>query len=240
MEAYVDAKMNIVRYQSKNDMVFINERDNDLAEKVQAVGAPSKIITYEHDNLLAGVLRVPGQHNIENASAAAAIARSLGVDDELIKQSMRSFAGLPHRLEFVTEHDCVRYYNDSKSTTPESTIIALKAFDCPAIVLIGGRDKGMSFDELAQQLAERAKAVICYGETADMLYDLVAKYADKATKAVILEKHYDFEQAVTGAKALGQPGDVVVLSPACTSYDMFSNYEQRGEAFRKVVGELNR
>ncbi|MHC4445924.1 MAG: UDP-N-acetylmuramoyl-L-alanine--D-glutamate ligase [Planctomycetota bacterium] len=236
MEAYVNAKMNIVRYQSAGDMVFIHKRDSDLAEKVRAVGASSQMVLYEYDTLFKDVLHVPGQHNIANASAAVAVARLLEVNDEVIKQALGSFAGLPHRLEFVVEHEGVGYYNDSKSTTPESAIIALDAFDCPAIVLIGGRDKGMSFDELAERLAERAKAVICYGETSDMLYDSVTKYTDSVRQNAIVEKYHDFEQAVTHAKALSEPGDVVILSPACTSYDMFSNYEQRGEAFRRMVG----
>ncbi|UCD30519.1 MAG: UDP-N-acetylmuramoyl-L-alanine--D-glutamate ligase [Planctomycetota bacterium] len=240
LAAYVDAKMNIVRYQSSDDMVFVHQNDTDLARKVERVGASSQIIPYGWDPLFTGVLRVPGRHNVDNAAAAAAVARSLSVADEIIKKALASFTGLPHRLEFVVEHNGVRYYNDSKSTTPDSTVIALEAFDCPVVVMIGGRDKGMPFDDLTEKLADRAKAIICYGQTGRRLFDMVSKHSDGASQTARVELADGFEQAVTRAHALAEPGNVVVLSPACTSYDMFSNYEQRGDAFRQIVCELVR
>ncbi|NLX14146.1 MAG: UDP-N-acetylmuramoyl-L-alanine--D-glutamate ligase [Phycisphaerales bacterium] len=235
-EAYADAKMNIVRFQRPEDVVFVHGCDEELAERVVRVGAASRLARYEFDPYFRQYIQVPGRHNQNNAAAAVAVARELGVDDACIAQGLAGFVGLPHRLEFVAERAGVRYYNDSKSTTPESTQIAVEAFEKPPVVMVGGGDKGMPFDTLARLLAERAKATVCYGATGPALYDLVCGYLDageRAGRAALVAG--DFAAAVHKAAEFARPGDVVVLSPACTSYDMFINYEQRGDAFREAV-----
>ncbi|MGQ9649158.1 MAG: UDP-N-acetylmuramoyl-L-alanine--D-glutamate ligase [Phycisphaerae bacterium] len=235
MEAYTAAKMNIVRFQKPDDLVFVSAADELLAEEVRKAGAGSRLRRFEFDPAFSDALRVPGRHNQDNAAAAIAVARSVGIPDDLIACGLSQFTGLPHRLELVGEHNGVRYYNDSKSTTPESTLIALNAFSAPVIIMIGGGDKGMSFDEMCRQIVQKAKGVVCYGATGDKLFELASRFAVAFTPSARVEKAAGFEEALTAAKAMAHPGDVVVMSPACTSYDMFTNYEQRGERFREIV-----
>lgn len=235
LEAYADAKLNIVRYQRGSDAVFIHACDRPLADRVRAVGAAGRIERYAFDDRFAGDLTVPGPHNRTNAAAAIALARELRLDDVVISRGLRGFKGLPHRLELVGEVDGVRYYNDSKSTTPESTRIALDAFEEPLVLLVGGSSKGSSFVELAGHIARKAKAVVCYGATGpQILSDIVEA---RATGAVLgsIDLAADFAQAVRKARAAASPGDVVVLSPACASYDMFTNYEHRGAEFQRQI-----
>ncbi len=239
-ESYVDAKMNIVRHQSPQDMVFVHGEDEALAEQVKRVGAASRMMRFAFDPVFGDCLRLPGRHNRDNAAAAIAAARALGIADETIARGLSGFNGLPHRLEFVGEHKGVRYFNDSKSTTPESTCIALRAFDEPVIMLVGGQGKGMPFDQLGRELAARAKAVICYGKTRYELYKEVSSPdgggGGRRAAAHIAES---FEAAVATAGELAAAGDVVILSPACASYDMFTNYEHRGDAFRQIVRRMS-
>jgi len=259
-EAYAEAKLNIVRYQSPEGIVFVHERDEELAGRVAGAGASKRLRRYAFDPAFAADLRVPGRHNQDNAAAAMAVACALGVNGELIKKGLAGFVGLPHRLEFVAERGGVRYFNDSKSTTPASTRLALEAFDAPVIALVGGRDKGMSFDELTQLLAKRAKGVICFGEVGEKLFQDIHRCLGDGSGAVqaewagnklprswkpgdgpgraYVERAAGFDEAVARASRLAEPGDVVVLSPACTSYDMFANYEQRGKAFCRLVRAL--
>jgi UDP-N-acetylmuramoylalanine--D-glutamate ligase len=229
LEAYADAKMNLVRYQSADGVVFVHEGEDEVARRVTAVGAGARLRRVTFPQEFASHLRLPGRHNRDNAAAAIAVARALGVADELIKRGIEAFTGLPHRLEFVAERDGVRYYNDSKSTTPESTRIALEAFDEPVVMLVGGYDKKIPLDGISRQLAARAKLTICYGQTGPAFHREITAAGGRAERAD------SFEDAVAKARAAAVPGDVVVLSPACASYDMFSNYEERGALFRQYV-----
>lgn len=229
LEAYAGAKMNLVRYQSADGLVLVHEGEDEVARRVTAVGAGSRLRRVTFPQEFASHLRLPGRHNRDNAAAAIAVARALGVADELIKRGIEAFTGLPHRLEFVAERDGVRYYNDSKSTTPESTRIALEAFDEPVVMLVGGYDKKIPLDGISRQLAARAKLTICYGQTGPAFHREITAAGGRAERAD------SFEDAVAKARAAAVPGDVVVLSPACASYDMFSNYEERGALFRQYV-----
>ncbi len=240
LEAYADAKMNIVRYQSADDAVYISEDDEALAERVRAVGAAGRLVRYDFDSGFTNVLRLPGRHNRANAAGAVALARGLGIPDDQIRRGLAKFAGLPHRLELVGEADGVRYFNDSKSTTAESTQIALDAFEEPVVMLVGGRGKGAPFDELSRHLAERAKAVVPYGETRAIFEEQVRRFARQMGREVAVRPAESFEEAVQLGRELATAGDVVVLSPACTSYDLFSNYEERGDTFRRLVQEMGR
>jgi UDP-N-acetylmuramoylalanine--D-glutamate ligase len=185
-------------------------------------------------------LSLRGAHNFSNAAAAAAAAAVLGVPPATIAQGLGAFRGLPHRLELVATKSGVEYYNDSKATTPLSTMRALQAFERPVVLLAGGYDKGTPFEELGQVILRRTKAALVYGKTAPQLAQAIAQAAREAPAGsqpqVVQLPHLD--AALQQAVALAQPGDVVLLSPACASYDQFAHYEARGEHFRRLVEAL--
>lgn len=235
LEAYADAKMNIVRHQRSTDVVFIHEGDEAVRSRLAAVGADGRVRTCKVEPFFDTFLKVPGRHNRLNAAAALAVARCLNVSDDIIARGLAAFRGLPHRLEFVGERDGVRYYNDSKSTTPESTMIAVEALaGSSVIVLVGGQPKGASFAAMGRLLARTCKRAICYGRAGPEIHAEIAAGADSGA-AINAEQVPTFDQAVRRARELAQPGDIIVLSPACASYDEFTNYERRGETFRRLV-----
>lgn len=170
-----------------------------------------------------------GDHNLENYLAAAATCLAAGISRNVIKKAFVDFRGLEHRLEFVRNVNGVDYYNDSKATNPDSTIKALTAFNCPIILLLGGRNKGNSFKRLAEFIDDRIKAVILFGESGAEIHDALAD------KDIILKTADSFESAVSESMKLAEEGNVVLLSPACASFDMFSNYEERGRVFKDIV-----
>jgi UDP-N-acetylmuramoylalanine--D-glutamate ligase len=176
-------------------------------------------------------LRLLGDHNVANALAAALAAHEAGVPPALLAEGLRSFAALPHRLEPVREVDGVLWINDSKATNIASTVVAVAAMDRPFVLLLGGRHKGEPYTRLAPLLAGRCRLVIAYGEAADRIaHDLAGQ--------VPLERGTSFADVLARARAAARPGDAVLLSPACSSYDMFRNYEERGTAFREFVAGL--
>ncbi len=178
---------------------------------------------------------LPGRANLSNLAAAMAVARCFGVSDRSITSCLPGFQALPHRLELVAEGNGVRWYNDSKATTPEGTMVALSAFDCPKILIAGGYDKHTPFDVLGEKIACGAKAVILIGQTARTIADAV-RAAPQTGRQIDIRFSGSLAEAVEQAHQLAAPGDVVLLSPACASYDMFENYQQRGRLF----GELAR
>jgi len=166
---------------------------------------------------------------------AVAVGIAEGRSPETIRAGLGRFRSLPHRLEQIAAIDGVRYYNDSKSTTPEATLVALAAFDGPVVMIVGGDDKKQSdFGELGRQLARKAKVVICIGKTREHLANAVND-SRRAGARPDVQRATDLPDAVTRAARSATTGDVVVLSPACASYDMFVNYEERGAAFRAAV-----
>jgi UDP-N-acetylmuramoylalanine--D-glutamate ligase len=177
---------------------------------------------------------LPGRANLSNLAAARAIARCFGVSDEAICKCLPEFRGLPHRLELVGEANGVRWYNDSKATTPEGAMVALAAFDGPRILIAGGYDKQTAFDALGRQIATGAKAAILIGQTAQKIA-LAIQDAKTGDAAVNVRLVGSLAEAVDLAERLAAPGDVVLLSPACASYDMFENYQQRGRRFVDLV-----
>ena len=179
-------------------------------------------------------MHVFGEHNIANALAASVAAATAEIPLEAIHDGLISFKGLPHRLEVVREVEGICWINDSKATNVASTRVALESMTRPTIVLLGGRHKGEPYTSLIDPLRERARQVIAYGEAADAI-------VKDLSKAVPVEQvSGSFEDVVDAAAALAQPGDVVLLSPACASYDMFENYEQRGERFLTLVNKVTR
>lgn len=238
MEAYGDAKLNIARFQTENDVVFVHRDEVDLRAKLAQIKPMSRVMEYGDAPAIAtvdGVLRVPGRHNRENASAALAIARRLGVPDAASLAALAGFRGLPHRLEFVRELAGVGYYNDSKSTTPESARIAIEAFDVPVVMLLGGYDKHVEFDDLAGAVWQRARAAICYGAVREKIAETIRRVGGDLHPPVDVVD--TLTTALDRARMHAKTGDVVVLSPACASWDQFQNYERRGELFRKIVSD---
>jgi UDP-N-acetylmuramoylalanine--D-glutamate ligase len=234
-EDYVNAKARIVSYQTSNDVVIYNQNNpyaRDIAEKSVA----RKIVYPFAITEFADSLKLPGKHNQENASAAIAAAREFGVSDDEIRQGLVTFEGLPHRLEKVRELDGVTYYNDSFSSAPSATVAAIRSFDAPEIVIIGGVDKGANFEELSKVLKEssQVKTVILIGAIRSKL----AEQFSSSSAKILISDARTMPEIVAEAHARTEPGDVVLLSPACSSFDMFKNFYDRGDQFRDVVNAL--
>ena len=225
-EAYRDAKLRI----------FENQQPDDVAVVPRGFGpvpGSARRVEFGADDELPAEPLIPGAHNRENAAAATAAARAAGIDDAAIAAALRTFAGVEHRLELVAEIGGVRYVNDSKATNTAAARRALGAFDAPLHLILGGRAKGESWGELAQAVAA-ANVVTAYliGEAAEPLS------VDLGYENVPFLISVTLERAVAEARSVTKPGDVVLLSPACASYDQFRDYEHRGEEFRRLVQNL--
>jgi UDP-N-acetylmuramoylalanine--D-glutamate ligase len=179
--------------------------------------------------LAADEIRLRGPHNHENAAAAATAAREAGVPDEAVAEALRTFAGVPHRLEEVATVDGVLYVNDSKATNVSAAVRGVESFFSGVHLILGGSLKGGGFAELREPVAERCRACYLIGEAADELA------ADLRESGVPLHRSGDLETAVAAAGEAAREGEVVLLSPACASYDQFRDYEERGERFRSLV-----
>ncbi len=180
---------------------------------------------------------LPGRANRSNLAAAMTIARCFGVSDQSILACLGDFKALPDRLELVGDGNGVRWYNDSKATTPEGTMVALSAFECPKILIAGGYDKHTPFDELGKRIASEAKAAILIGQTAKQIAAAI-RAASPTDRGADVRLAGSLAEAVELAHQLAAPGDVVLLSPACASYDMFENYQQRGRLFAEFVHRI--
>ncbi|HET6567038.1 MAG TPA: UDP-N-acetylmuramoyl-L-alanine--D-glutamate ligase [Rhodothermales bacterium] len=177
-------------------------------------------------------LALRGEHNVYNSMAAAVAGRALEASLDVVRESLSTFAGVPHRLEFVRELDGVRYVNDSKATNVDAVRYALGSFDEPIVLIAGGKDKGNDYGPIQRLVEERTRAVIAIGESSDKVMAELGRVAPRAERAASME------EAVRRARDLAEPGDVVLLSPACASFDMFNNYEHRGEVFKGIVQSL--
>lgn len=180
----------------------------------------------------ANELALRGRHNLYNSLAAAVAARVMEVRNDVVRESLASFEGVPHRLEFVRELDGVRYVNDSKATNVNAVWYALESFSCPIVLIAGGRDKGNDYSVLKPLVAEKVRALVAMGESADKLLRELGPLVPHAVKV------QSMEEAIHCARVLAESGDVVLLSPACASFDMFENYEERGDTFRRLVMSL--
>lgn len=246
-EYYADKKL--LFRNASGESIWVLNADDPIALKL-AEGVPGSIrrfsLSTEADAwfdrsrgvlLLAGEplverdqLPLMGDHNVANALAACLAALAAGVRRETLAQALPTFPGLPHRLEKVREVNGVLFINDSKATNVGSTLVALRALDRPFVLILGGRHKGESFGPLAGEL-QRCRAIVCYGEAAARI---AAEVGNRARVEVVPL----FADAVERARKLALPGDAVLLSPACASFDQFPNYEARGEAFKRQVEEL--
>lgn len=174
---------------------------------------------------------LPGAHNLENVLAAVAAASLAGAGREAIAEGVRSFAGVEHRLEFVAEINGVRYYNDSKATNVDATLKALDAFPGRLLVILGGKDKGSDYSVLRRPLREKSRLALLIGAAADKIEAQIAG-------SIPIERAGTIERAVETASHRGQPGDTVLLAPACASFDQFQDYEHRGRVFKQLVRQL--
>lgn len=175
-------------------------------------------------------IALPGDHNVQNAMAALLAALAAGCEPVALRDAVASFRAMPHRLETVAEIDGVLFVDDSKSTNPHSTVAALHSYERPIVLIAGGRAKGTSFDELGGAIARRAKAVVAIGEAAGEIV--------RASRGVTAVPAASLDEAVRRARELSRPGDVVLLSPACASFDMFASAEERGRRFAAAVAAL--
>jgi UDP-N-acetylmuramoylalanine--D-glutamate ligase len=256
-ENYIAAKRNIVASQGAHDVAVLNL--DDPATLAIHTGASSLLRGFSlslqprHGGFLdadgrlvltdgdrrspicnASELRVPGRHNVANALAAAIVGDVFDIAPEVIGEELRAFEGVSRRLETVAEKDGVLWVNDSAATTPDATIKAIEAFDRHAVVILGGVGKNADFNELARVVAKRTRAAVLIGKAADEI--AAALDAAGAVRAgVTVERAKTLEDAVAAAGRLAQPGDVVLLSPACASFDMFSSADERGDRFTALV-----
>lgn len=180
-----------------------------------------------------GDIKMPGRHNLENALAASAAALLAGVDQKYVVEALASFSGVAHRVEEVRILDEVLYVNDSKATNPDAVLRALDSYDRPIILIAGGRHKGANLDELVERIRQKVKALILLGEAAPLLRQAVLAAGFNNIQDV-----NSLQEAVGLAHSIACRGDVVLLSPGCASWDMFRDYEERGDLFRKEVEEL--
>ena len=193
---------------------------------------------YEEELLRREDIKLPGLHNVENYMTAAALTRGLAENDDL-RHIARTFGGVPHRIELVRELDGVKYYNSSIDSTPTRTEAALSVFDCRPVFILCGRDKHLPFDGLARALYDRAGGVVVSGEAMPVIRAaLEAEAARRGGSTLPVVYEDDFFAAVDRARELARPGSAVVLSPSCTSFDRFRNFEERGNAFREYVNRL--
>lgn len=191
----------------------------------------------EHEDVICGIkeIGIPGAHNLENALAAVAAAKAAGIGSDTIATVLKEFKGVSHRLEFVTEINGVKYINDSKGTNPDASIKALEAYCEPVVLIAGGKNKGSDFDAFAGAIKERARALVVLGQSADLIAE-----AARARGFANIQKAVDFAEAVTLAHRSARPGEIVLLSPACASWDMFKSFEERGDLFKEIVLNIKR
>lgn len=258
MENYGKAKAKIFENQDESQYLVINYDDKTcfaLAENCKAKVVPFSrkeelefgafvkdgviVIRNEKGELIslcrAEELAIPGTHNLENALAAAAIAYFAGIDPEVIGQAMIEFQGVEHRIEFCGQVDGVRFVNDSKGTNPDASIKAVEAIQGGIILIAGGYDKGSSFEELIKAFGGKVKHMVLLGKTAPKIRETAEKLG--FYDSVIVK---DMEECVKKGFELAEPGDTVLLSPACASWDMYTSFEQRGNHFKNCVKRLER
>jgi UDP-N-acetylmuramoylalanine--D-glutamate ligase len=250
---HLDRYGSFENYCAAKELLFLNQKSDEENPPVSIFNADDPIGSrwfYKYSALsgrtcikfsandvpdsICSAFSLPGRANLANLAAALAIIEQFGIYD--IESSLPSFKALPHRLELVAESNGVRWFNDSKATTPDSTIVALDAFDCPIILIAGGYDKHIPFDKLGEKVARKAKAAILIGQTARAIAKAIS-INPPATEIRFAETLAD---AVKIANDLADSGDIILLSPACASYDMFENYEQRGRQFSDLANNISR
>lgn len=230
VEAYHHAKANLVRFQTTDDhAVLCRESPTAAGFAMQTRG---RVVSFDADSQPPFLLRTPGRHNQLNAQGAFAAAACMGVERNAAQLAIAGFAGLPHRLQVVREHAGVAWVNDSIATIPEAAVAANHAFPRGRVIqIVGGYDKKLDWGEMCRELAGTCKAVLTIGQTGPQLASLL-----RASRPVgKVWECGDLDRAVAAAKAIAEPGDVVLLSTGTASYDQFPNFEKRGEAFTELA-----
>jgi UDP-N-acetylmuramoylalanine--D-glutamate ligase len=250
--AYAGAKAEIFRNQRAGDTAVVNADDPEATGR--AAGIRARVVPFSSSRTLPegaflegadlvlraageeryplGILKIRGLQNAQNALAAISVARAMGVPREDVLAELSDFPGLPHRVEFVRSLHGVSYFNDSKGTNVGAVLAALSGFPEPVVLIAGGKDKGVDFRPLRVSLSRKARAVVLLGEAS-------VRMARELAGAAPITVAGSLPEAVRSAAGAARPGDVVVFSPACSSFDMFRNFEERGEAFREAVRGLN-
>ncbi|AEF95179.1 UDP-N-acetylmuramoylalanine--D-glutamate ligase [Desulfotomaculum nigrificans CO-1-SRB] len=254
MAEYIRAKSLIFAHQDQEDWAVLNY--DDPVTREMAADCPSQVLFFSRQHILekgiyvqdgkimvadqgvteitpVNTLRIPGAHNLENALAAVAAGYAMGIAATDLARTLESFAGVAHRLEYVATIDGVKYINDSKGTNPDAAIKALDAYNEPIILIAGGKNKGSDFTQFARKIKEKVRVLIVLGLHG---YQIEAAARDQGFTNILQAQ--DYPQAVRLAHQQARPGEVVLLSPACASWDMFNNFEERGELFKQEVLKL--
>ena len=253
---YIDAKKNIMLYQNEGDTLIVNADNQVTADIGKSANGAVKYFSrngmadvYLDGNIIKrGIveilnikdIKIPGMHNVENYMAAIAAVSGL-VSKKVIVNVAKTFGGVEHRIELVRTLDGVKYYNSSIDSSPNRTINTLRVFPNKVIMIAGGKDKGIPYDEIGPALAEHVKVLILIGATSDKIQEALDAEINKTGNGKDIEviRATSYEDAVNTARSKAHNGDVVLLSPASTSFDMFRNFEERGNLFKKIVNELN-
>ena len=266
MEAYAEAKINILRFQQPGDVAVLGYDLQITNLKSQISNLQSRIVSFslkeeveqgaflrdgeiilrlgytEQRICSADEIKLLGRHNLENVLAACTIAAVAGASRQAMADVATSFEGVEHRLELVQELGGVRYYNDSIATSPERTVAALRSFDQPIVLLAGGRDKHLPWDEMARLTLEKVRRLVLFGEAAPIIEEAirVSRFAFRVSRDLeeFVHRCQTLDEAVEAAAREAQPGDVVLLAPGGTSFDAFSDFAERGERFRELVKAL--
>lgn len=231
MADYIAAKKLIFAFQKSGDYLILN-KDNLPTKRLEKL-AKSKVVYFSSSELPGSIgssIKLKGKHNLENLAAAVVVGRIMKIGSKTIQAAVKDFKGVPHRLEFVRKVDGVSFYNDTCATIPEATMAALSIFNQPIILIAGGADKNLDFSQLAQKIKDSTVKSIILLEGAGTV-----RLKKTLDKKLILGTFNDFKKAILAARRIAKPGDVVLLSPACTSFGMFKNEFNRGEQFRRVV-----
>ncbi|MEO9478812.1 MAG: UDP-N-acetylmuramoyl-L-alanine--D-glutamate ligase [Maribacter dokdonensis] len=254
-ENYIASKFRIAENQDENDYLVYDADDTVLVDWLNKHPVKSKLMPFSLNNLVEqgafieqneiiiktttdtismtkNTLALEGQHNVKNTMAAATIAKLVGIRKETIRACVSNFQGAPHRLEKVLKIHHVEYINDSKATNVNAAYYALDSMKTPTVWIVGGVDKGNEYMELMPLVREKVKAIICLGENNEKIKHVFGKAVD------LLVETYAMEEAVKVAYKIAERGDTVLLSPACASFDLFKNYEDRGDQFKNCVKNL--
>ena len=257
MEAYIEAKENIAKNQTPEDICVLNYEDEEtrkMADEFQAsvlffsskhkleqgIYLDGEDIVYKPEKekegtviCKTGELQILGVHNYENVMAAVAMAAAYGVDLDVIRKSVLAFKGVEHRIEYVAEKNGVVYYNDSKGTNPDAAIKGIQAMNRPTVLIGGGYDKDSAYDEWIDSFDGKVKKLVLLGATRDKIAETARAHGFE--EIVMADT---FEEAFAKCVENAKPGDAVLLSPACASWGMFKNYEERGDKFKELVNNL--
>lgn len=258
-EEYIDAKKNIFKYQDKDGIIVLNY-DNAIT-KAAAKEANGKVVFFSSKTKLedgiildgdiikeckdklrrhilsTNTVALRGVHNYENICAAIAATSSLVKVEDAVK-AVQEFKGVQHRLEFIRELDGVKWYNDSIGTSPTRTIAGLHSFDERIVLIAGGYDKHLDYTPIAKPILEKVDSLILIGDTAPKIFDAVKEEAEKQGKDIKIYMCDEFKNTVLVAKKVAKPGQIVLFSPASASFDLFRNFEERGNKFKELVNSI--